>query len=152
MTDEPRPRLPLPSEDTGDLTDTPASGDTDDYLVAREEGVPYRPPTERVVGEVRMEQGGPDQAGVGRTDDHELARRATVAERPTDDALLDRCLQVLRASELPAGNRIRLAARDRAISVHGQVESIDVLDEILSLLGDVPGVEHVIDETTVSGV
>ncbi|CAN5165394.1 hypothetical protein BH23CHL9_BH23CHL9_15720 [soil metagenome] len=27
-------RLPLPSEDTGDLTDEPRTGQTDDYLVA----------------------------------------------------------------------------------------------------------------------
>jgi hypothetical protein len=44
---EPKDSLPLPSEDEGDLVDAPASGETDDYLVAQEEGVPYVPPSER---------------------------------------------------------------------------------------------------------
>ncbi len=36
-------RVPLPSEDTGDLNDEPASGETDEYLVAREEVPTTRP-------------------------------------------------------------------------------------------------------------
>ena len=42
-------RLPLPSEDSGDLVDEPPTGVTDDPIVAVEEGVPYEPPMERVV-------------------------------------------------------------------------------------------------------
>ena len=50
MVDDDRPeRQPLPSEDGGDLVDEPASGETDDYLVASAEGVPYVPPTERAM-------------------------------------------------------------------------------------------------------
>jgi hypothetical protein len=60
---EERDRLPLPSEDTGDLVDEPAAGDTDDYLVAREEGVPYVPPMDRVVSEARIGESGVDVAG-----------------------------------------------------------------------------------------
>ena len=75
-----------------------------------------------------------------------------MTENEPDAALLDRSIAVLRRSELPAGNRIRLAARGQVVHVSGQVQSIDILDEILSLLGDVDGVEHVVDETTLGGV
>ena len=49
MVDDRPERQPLPSEDGGDLVDEPASGETEDYLVASAEGVPYVPPTERSV-------------------------------------------------------------------------------------------------------
>jgi len=65
-------RLPLPSEDTGDLVDEPAAGDTDDYLVAREEGVPYVPPMDRVVSEARIGESGVDVAGTSPNDAGEL--------------------------------------------------------------------------------
>ena len=41
--------LPLPSEDEGDLLDEPAPSESDDQLVASQEGVPWVPPTERVL-------------------------------------------------------------------------------------------------------
>ena len=56
MDDRPE-RQPLPSEDTGDLYDEPVGGVTDDYRVAREEGVPYIPPTDRVMSEARGAEG-----------------------------------------------------------------------------------------------
>jgi hypothetical protein len=34
----------------------------------------------------------------------------------------------------------------------GEVESVDVLDEILGIVGDVPGVDEVIDEVEIAGV
>ena len=43
MMDDRPERQPLPSEDGGDLVDEPSSGETDDYLVASAEGVPYTP-------------------------------------------------------------------------------------------------------------
>ena len=130
-------RIPLPSEDTGDLNDEPASGETDDYLVAREEGLPYDPPEERVPGET--------EPGDDRLTADETAR-------PTDDALLDRVLEVLRSSDVPAGERLRVAVAGRTVRVRGEVESIDVLDELLGMIGDVPGVDEVIDEVEIAGV
>jgi BON domain len=154
-TDQPidRPgRLPYPSEDTGDLAETPASGLTDDPLVAREEGVPYEPPEERVLTDTRLEQSGPDQAGVAPTLDEELGREEGVDDRPTDDALAVLCLEALRRSELPAGDRIRIAVAGHTVHVRGTVESVDILDEILNLVGEVPGVDDVVDEVIVIGV
>ena len=43
--DQNEDRLPLPSEDEGDLAEEPRGAMTDDPLVATEEGVPYDPPS-----------------------------------------------------------------------------------------------------------
>src|SRR5687768_1334255 len=87
MDDRPD-RQPLPSEDTGDLYDEPSGGVTDDYLVAREEGVPYIPPTDRVMSEARGAEG-VDFAG-------------------TDELKAD-VIEALRSSDVLAGDRIRIA-------------------------------------------
>jgi hypothetical protein len=147
---EPEERLPLPSEDEGDLVDAPPPGETDDYLVAQEEGVPYVPPTERVLSEPRPDEGGPDVAGVAPNDDEELRREA-----PPDDPgqdLGERAAEALRRSDVPAGDRLRVGAIGSTIYLRGEVESVEIADELIGLLGDIPGVEDVIDETTLAGM
>jgi hypothetical protein len=148
-------RLPLPSEDTGDLVDEPASGMSDDYLVAQEEGVPYAPPTDRTVTS-RGARAGADVAGTAATDAGELERADAVqpedGEPPRDDELLADVIEALRDSDLLAGDRIRVGVSGRVITVRGQVESIDVLDELIGLIADVPGVDEVVDEVDVVGV
>lgn len=129
---DPRGDLPLPSEDTGDLVDTPPTGETADHLVAREEGVPYVPPMERVVGE---------SPPAHRED-----------EEPLSDDLSARAAAALRASDLVAGDRLQVGAVGSTVYLRGEVESVDVLDELLALLGDVEGVDEVVDETTVRGL
>lgn len=149
-------RLPLPSEDTGDLVEEPPSGQTDDYLVAREEGLPYVPPTDRVVSEARLDEGGVDVAGTAPDDAGELERDDAVqpatGELPRDDQLLADVIEALRDSDVPAGERLRLAVRDRTVIVRGEVESLDVLDEILGIIGDVPGVDEARDEVEIRGL
>jgi BON domain len=149
--DQPDDRLPLPSEDGGDLVDEPPTGMSDDPLVATEEGVPYTPPTDRVVSHGPE---GPDFAGVGENDAEELERADTVqvanGRLPTDGALAADVVEALRASDVVAGDRIRVAAEGRRVILSGQVETIDVLDEILGIVGDVPGVDEVIDEVEVT--
>jgi hypothetical protein len=153
--DERSDRQPLPSEDTGDLVDEPASGETDDYLVAREEGVPYVPPMERVLSEERGWEGA-DWAGTDDTDAGELERDDAIQATdgsgalPRDDALRADVIEALRASDVPAGDRIRIAVTGARVHVRGEVESAEVLDEVLGIVGDVVGVEEVLDEVTVS--
>jgi hypothetical protein len=139
-------RLPLPSEDTGDLLDEPASGMTDDYLVAREEGVPYTPPTERVPGEAIDSD--PDALELDRDE----SIQAPDGEMPRDDELRSRVIEALRASDVPAGDLVRVAVSGSLVVVQGEVESIDVLDEIVGIVGDVPGVSDVLDEVEVAGI
>ncbi len=149
-------RQPLPSEDTGDLVEEPASGETDDYLVAREEGVPYVPPTDRVVSEARESESGVDVAGTDETDAGELEREDAIQPEdgalPRDDELRADVISALRASDVPAGDRIRIAVTGSRVRVAGEVESVDVLDEILGIVGDVVGVDEVVDEVTVTGL
>ena len=84
-------RLPLPSEDEGDLVNEPPTGMTDNYLVAQEEGVPYDPPSDRVMSDTRASEGGPDVAGIDPTDAGELERDDMIqppdGQRPTHDEL-----------------------------------------------------------------
>ncbi len=149
-------RLPLPSEDTGDLTEEPRSGVTDDYLVAREEGVPYTPPTERVLSDVRESESGPDVAGTAPTDAGELEREDGIqpptGEVPRDDELQADAIEALRVSDIVAGDRLQIAAEGSRLVVRGEVESIDVLDEVLGILGDVAGVTDVVDEVRVTNI
>jgi hypothetical protein len=142
---DPRDSLPLPSEDTGDLLETPASGDTDDYLVAREEGVPYVPPTERVLADPQLDEGGPDLAAAPRDDEEALSQEES--DGATD--LTARALAALRSSDLASGERLSVAAVGTTVFLRGEVESVDVLEELLAILGDVEGVEDVVDETAI---
>lgn len=154
MDDRPE-RQPLPSEDTGDLYDEPTGGVTDDYLVAREEGVPYIPPTDRVMSEARGAEG-VDYAGTDETDAGELERdddiQADDGGLPRGDELKADVIEALRSSDVTAGDRIRIAVTGARVHVRGEVESVDVLDEILGIVGDVVGVEEVLDEVNVSGI
>lgn len=149
-------RLPLPSEDSGDLVQAPAAGMTDDALVATEEGVPYTPPTDRVISEVREDQGGPDVAGTDATDAGELEREDAIqpsdGTMPRDDELRADVIEALRDSDVVAGDRITVAVAGSRVVLRGAVESVDVLDEILGLVGDVTGVSEVVDEVSIEGV
>lgn len=157
MMDDRPERQPLPSEDTGDLLEDPAGGVTDDYLVAREEGIPYVPPTDRVMSEARGAEG-VDYAGTDESDAGELERDGDLIQAddggglPRDDELRADVIEALRSSDVVAGDRIRIAVTAARVHVQGEVESVDVLDEILGIVGDVVGVEEVLDEVTVAGI
>ncbi len=148
-------RLPLPSEDEGNLVEEPRAGMTDDYLVATEEGVPYDPPSDRVLTQPRSGESGAEFAGTDATQAGELEREdyvqpPTVTDVPRDDELQADVIERLRASDVVAGDRIRVAAEGSRIRLSGEVESVDVLDEILGIVGDVPGVEDVVDDIDVT--
>ena len=148
-------RQPLPSEDTGDLAEEPRRGMTDDHLVASEEGVPYDPPSDRVLSQPREGEAGADVAGTDPTQGGELEREDFVqppdGEQPRDDELQADVIERLRASDVVAGDRIRVAAAGSRVWLRGEVESVDILEEVLGIVGDVPGVEDVVDEVRVSG-
>ena len=148
-------RLPLPSEDAGDLLREPAEGMTGDSLVAQEEGVPWTPPTDRVIAQTG-EPGGPDVAGSAADGAEELERVDQVqvpdGDLPRDDELTADVLEALRSSDVPAGDRLRVLAQGSRVLVRGEVESVDILDEILGIIGDVRGVDEVIDEVEIAGI
>jgi hypothetical protein len=143
--DDPTERMPLPSEDEGDLLDEPATGETDDPLVASQEGVPWAPPDERVIRPESIADEGADIAGGAASDEEELE-----LEGADDEPLLVRALEALRSSDVTAGDRIQVDAAGSTIWVRGEVESIEVADEILGILGDLEGVTEVVDELETS--
>ena len=69
---------------------------------------------------------------------------------PRDGELQADVIAALRASDVPAGERLRVAVSGRRVRVQGEVETIEALDEILGIVGDVPGVDEVVDEVTVT--
>jgi hypothetical protein len=154
MMDDRPDRLPLPSEDEGDLAEEPRDGMTDDPLVAAEEGVPYDPPTDRVL--TPRADGSAEAAGSDPTDAGELDRADTVqmpdGTLPRDDELRADVVEALRASDVPAGDRVQIAVSGSQVFVRGEVESVDVSDEILGIVGDVEGVDDVVDELVISGL
>ena len=136
-------RMPLPSEDEGDLVEDPPEGMTDDPIVATEEGVPWDPPLERIEGDDT------DPADELEADDTIQA----VHEIPSGDRLRADVVEALRASDVVAGDHLLVAVGGGStVVLSGRVESVDVLDEILGIVGDVPGVEDVVDEVEVEGV
>jgi hypothetical protein len=139
--DEPTERQPLPSEDEGDLLDEPATGETDDALVAAAEGVPWVPPTERVIRPEGVSHDAAEVAGGAASDEEELE-----LEEGEDEPLLVRALEALRSSDVTAGDRIQVDAAGSTIWVRGEVESLEVADEIIGILGDLDGVDEVVDE------
>ena len=142
--DDPPERLPLPSEDEGDLIDEPATGESDDPMVASQEGVPWTPPSDRVMRSATSSEEGADLAGAPTSDEEELEAGAD-----EDEPLRVRALEALRASDVTAGDRVQVDAAGSTVWVRGQVESIEVADEILGILGDLEGVEEVVDELDV---
>lgn len=150
-------RQPLPSEDEGDLIAEPAEGETEDPMVATEEGVPYLAPTERVLSDGRRGGTAADAAGSGSDDEEALELEMPGSgqqpdEMPRDVALQAAALEALRQSDVTAGDRIEVDAAGATIWVRGTVESIDVSEQILDILGDIPGVEEVVDELEIAGV
>jgi len=135
--------MPLPSEDEGDLAEDPPEGMTDDPIVATEEGLPWDPPLERIEPEDS------DPADELEADDSIQA----VHEIPSGDRLRADVVEALRASDVVAGDHLLVAVGGGStVVLSGRVESVDVLDEILGIVGDVPGVEDVVDEVEIEGV
>ena len=135
--------MPLPSEDEGDLAEDPPEGMTDDPIVATEEGLPWDPPLERIEPEDS------DPADELEADDTIQA----VHEVPSGDRLRADVVEALRASDVVAGDHLLVAVGGGStVVLSGRVESVDVLDEILGIVGDVPGVEDVVDEVEIEGV
>lgn len=153
MTFDDNDRQPLPSEDTGDLVNEPAGGTTDDPLVASEEGVPYEPPTERVITAGSGDGSPAEVAGHSPTDAGELERTGGPdgsAVMPRDGELRSAVAEALRRSDLTAAEHVTVAVRGTQVVIGGEVESIDVVEEILAVAGDVPGVSDVVDETRIT--
>src|SRR2546421_7008483 len=117
-------RMPLPSEDEGDLIDEPSTGETEDPMVASQEGVPWIPPTDRVIAPPRTGEEGAGAAGAPASDDEKLEQVEPADDaEPRDEALLAVALETLRRSDLTAGDPIQVDAARSTILGRGRVAS-----------------------------
>ena len=62
------------------------------------------------------------------------------------------CSTCCAAPDVPAGERLRISVAGRRVRIRGEVESVDVLEELLGMIGDVPGVDEVVDEVEIAGI
>jgi osmotically-inducible protein OsmY len=106
-----------------------------------------------VLSEARGTEG-VDVAGTDPTDAGELERvdgiQGDDGLSARDDELAADVVEALRATDVLAGDRIRVGAEGSRVTLTGEVESVDILDEILGIAGDVAGVDEVVDEVTVT--
>ena len=109
-----------------------------------------------MISEARTSEGGADVAGTAGTDAGELEREDGIQPEdgalPRDDELQADVIEALRSSDVIAGDRIRITVVGSVAHVRGEVESVDILDEVLGIVGDVVGVDDVVDEITVTGL
>ena len=71
---------------------------------------------------------------------------------PRDDRLRGDVVEALRASDVVAGDHLVVAVSGTTVVLSGRVVSIEVLNEILGIVGDVPGVDDVVDDIGVEGI
>ena len=85
--------------------------------------------------------------------EHDESIQVPDTDTPRDAELRARVIEALRASDVSAGDRLRVGVSGGSmVVVQGEVESVDVLNEILGIVGDVPGVTDVLDEVQVAGI
>ena len=70
---------------------------------------------------------------------------------PADDDLRARVVETLRRSDMLAGDRLQVDAGGGTVVLRGRANSIATLEEVIGLVGEVEGVEDVIDEVDVLG-
>lgn len=152
--DETGRRLPLPSEDTGDLLEDPPSGMTDNYLVASEEGLPYEPP-ETPVPDAHFDEREDQDEGVILAETEGLEREDLLpahdeARAQSEDLLRDVLDAVRSAGEFDE-EQLDITVVDDIVTVRGEVHSLEALDSLLQSIEAVPGVSEVVDEVYVVG-
>ena len=103
-------------------------------------------------------QGGRKTARAGRVvaaEAYGLKQKAThlrEEEKELDDVTLARKVEteLFRPADAPKG-QVNVNVEGGVVYLRGEVESVDVADEMVALLADIPGVDEVIDETTLTG-
>jgi hypothetical protein len=130
-------------------------GETDDPIVASDEGLTYVPPMDPPVRPSDDEQGLEIAAGIGESALDEPYDDSHRAEDLTDESeLTGRVREALRAdaatSEL--ADRIGIAMIGGVVILRGTVDSIDDGDALVEVASRVSGVTDVRDETEVAGL
>lgn len=150
------PEVPTPSEDEGDVRpNRPVADASDDWLVSREEGVPYDAPRNPVPDSHFDEPESLEAEGVALSDSDGLDRDDMLphgrGELPHDDDLRNDVLDAIRAAESFDEDQLDVSVMDDIVTLRGEVDSMEALNLLLRIVENVPGVSDVVDEIYVPG-
>jgi hypothetical protein len=134
-------RQPTLSEQAWGVAASPdlRSGETDDPLVAIEEGQTYVPPSDPPVVASDDPQGAEVPAAV--TDDAEGDMNARIRDELRSDAATS-----------ALADRLQIAVIGATAILRGQIDGIEDADALVEVVGRVDGIEDVRDETEVVGL
>ena len=145
---QPDPRRPLGGSPPEDIPDGEI---TSDPLIASEEGEVYHPPVDPPVvgveddGDPRIAAGFGPEAG---TDPFDLDHQRTL--EPDEDEMTQRVHDALLADSLGSiyVDRLRIETVASVAFIEGVVDDLDVMDHILGVVAQVPGISEVRDRLT----
>jgi hypothetical protein len=132
------------------------SDETDDPMVASQEGLAYVPPMDPPVAtDPDDPQGLRVAAGFGMSADDEPYDSDHHSELlPVSDEFEARIREALRAdaSTTAYADLLAIGTRNRTVAVRGLVDDIDDSDNVVDVISRVTGVDEVIDELEIRGV
>ncbi len=130
-------------------------GETDDVMVAVEEGLTYVPPIDPPI---QIDQDDPESiqvaAGFGLTADEPEIEGSFDSARTTEDDMVARVRRALLNDSTTShlADRLQIVTVHGTVTLRGMVDDLDDTDNIVAVVSDIPGVEAVRDETTVRGL
>ncbi len=130
-------------------------GETDDVMVAVEEGLTYVPPIDPPI---QIDQDDPESiqvaAGFGLTADEPEIEGSFESARTTEDDMVARVRRALLNDSMTShlADRLQIVTVHGTVTLRGMVDDLDDTDNIVAVVSDIPGVEAVRDETTVRGL
>ncbi len=130
-------------------------GETDDVMVAVEEGLTYVPPIDPPI---QIDQDDPESiqvaAGFGLTADEPEIEGSFDSARTTEDDMVARVRRALLNDSMTShlADRLQIVTVHGTVTLRGMVDDLDDTDNIVAVVSDIPGVEAVRDETTVRGL
>jgi hypothetical protein len=131
-------------------------GETGDVMEAVQEGFTYVPPIDPPITTDTDDPEGVEVAtGFGLTaDPDDLSIDSVESMRTDDDAMTALVRRALRDDSRTQhlASRLYIATVNGSVIVRGEVDDLIDSDSLLEVIGDVPGVEDVRDETTVRGL
>ena len=131
-------------------------GETDDVMVAIEEGLSYVPPIDPpIVPDLDDPEGIQVASGTRiEADPRDEEDRDGDTEDTAEDDMSARVRRVIRndASTSHLADRIVIVTENNVVVLRGEVDDLDDTDNLVAVVSDMPNVEAVRDETTVRGL
>lgn len=145
-----------PAEQFDTLIETDLrEGETDDVMEAVQEGYTYVAPIDPPINPYTDD---PENAevgvGFGLTAEDDLDADDLDSIGTGEDDLTARIRRVLRDDSLTQhlARRVRIAEEAGVVVVRGEVDDLTDSDSLAEVIGSVPGVTEVVDQTTVRGI